>query len=879
MSISTCSLNSHSGSSDIKRDSPVCQKGWASELQARVLQYPRHAPALIDELMPCSVPFPDTESEDALDKVFAEYSPQKGKELDGYNGLIKALNDLVASFPADRRPAIVDTHSTELAFPFGVLSDNHHHTFPDISVSFPGAPSASVTSWQGISMVMEVKGDETEDPFPRDGEKHVNTVIQLAKSARSLLLAHGFLAAFVVGVYGKTIRLARFDSSCALVAPPISLRAGEGGAGLLKRFLWHFVHPAVGDTVVGCDPTVTRLDADDQEWIKMQLDLINAKNRTAHLAEVDKGRRIEVYDQQTGKCIPYLLYHLVDANGRLFSRATTVWRAIEDTRVWKDGRLVPNPNCTTAIRPRIVKESWRQLVRTAETAFYERLAAKIKGQRTGIATMECGGDIGDFEFCWWEETSQRAPVEEIPNSDVAPEDTSPADGDYMLFSSTGSTGPYNKPFVTPDREYLPQHDYPLPYPQHQTYSWRMFGEEYWHRERSHMRIVIDDVGRPLTDFKSSREMVMAIRDGVRGHQQAWEEAHVLHRDVSLGNILINDELDDDALEHVGFIHDFDYSSMEPDDTDPAPSEDEAERTRKERTGTYFFMAVELISPNRYTLHQPHHDLESAYWVLLWTTLRHTDCCDRLSEKRGYELCKDIFQTNIPALKKCWLIEYDQLDVAHNAPLSGLLKTLKGLVRDNVQEPLLEAAHLTHKAVLKAFDDALAMPGWPEDDWIPCSLEGPKTRTDVVPILADIPPGYPRPLTEGRQLRSHSSQVSGSGQLVGTSALSSSRGQHQAVPPTASGSASLGTRPSTASGSKRTLDDIAKYSHPLDESRRPAKRSKTTMDPPPHPNNARRPNTRARGSRRGSGITLQPSRSSERVKARKEKSTSGGAPAA
>lgn len=127
--------------------------------------------------------------------------------------------------------------------------------------------------------------------------------------------------------------------------------------------------------------------------------------------------------------------------------------------------------------------------------------------------MECGGDIGDFEFCWWEEMSQRALVEEIPNSDVAPEDTYPADGDYMLFSSTGSTGPYNKPFVTPDREYLPQHDYPLPYPQHQTYSWCMFGKEYWQMDRSHMRIVIDDVGRPLTDFKSSR-CRMNIRESI-----------------------------------------------------------------------------------------------------------------------------------------------------------------------------------------------------------------------------------------------------------------------------------------------------------------------------------------------------------------------------
>ena len=43
------------------------------------------------------------------------------------------------------------------------------------------------------------------------------------------------------------------------------------------------------------------------------------------------------------------------------------------------------------------------------------------------------------------------------------------------------------------------------------------------------------------------------------HQDAWEKAEVLHRDVSVGNILIVD--DPSTSPFTGFLHDFDYSSM------------------------------------------------------------------------------------------------------------------------------------------------------------------------------------------------------------------------------------------------------------------------------------------------------------------------------
>ena len=58
---------------------------------------------------------------------------------------------------------------------------------------------------------------------------------------------------------------------------------------------------------------------------------------------------------------------------------------------------------------------------------------------------------------------------------------------------------------------------PYPYPPYQTHSWRLlFGDEYEARERSLVRFVVDAVGRPLKRFKSTRELVEAVRDAIEG---------------------------------------------------------------------------------------------------------------------------------------------------------------------------------------------------------------------------------------------------------------------------------------------------------------------------------------------------------------------------
>lgn len=74
----------------------------------------------------------------------------------------------------------------------------------------------------------------------------------------------------------------------------------------------------------------------------------------------------------------------------------------------------------------------------------------------------------------------------------------------------------------------------------------------------HTRLVMKEIGRPLSEYQNSHELVVATRDALKGmhhhprsevlltqgngafiaHQVAWEVAKILHRDISDGNIII-----------------------------------------------------------------------------------------------------------------------------------------------------------------------------------------------------------------------------------------------------------------------------------------------------------------------------------------------------
>ncbi|KAI0656414.1 hypothetical protein C8Q70DRAFT_921713 [Cubamyces menziesii] len=873
---------------DVHYQSEAVKNGWEAELCGRILEYPGTVSQFIDTFMPCSTPFTPTAN---LNNAFAQHNPQPGQEIKSYPALLAGLRRVVSSFPSDKRLTFADSHHTLIPFPFDAFKAHHHRTKPDIAVSFPGQRITPIC-WQNIATVLEVKSAEDEDPFPRNGSGHHRDVEQLAKNARCLLLAHGLLSAYVVGVYGRSIRIIRFDHTCAIVSQPISLQLN--GARVLGKFYWHFTHPLIGSSIAGADPTVLPLDLASQNWVKEQLEKANAKDWKNHIGELSKGRRVEVYDEKTGQCRNYLLYSLVDVNGRLFSRATTVWRAIEDTRIWKDGHLVPDPTSTSPAKPQIVKDAWRQIIRTAETKFYHRLAENIpEEKRRGLPKMICGGDIGEFEVQWWNATRSRkelssppsSPLSSIPSDDPPPgtseSESVPTPRKFEAFCSLGNA-------------HLPsgrQHDrcssldFPLPYPQHQTFSWRIIDPEYEYLERSHMRIVIDDVGRCLTDFTSTREVVQAMRDAILGHELAWKDACVLQRDVSLGNILIVDEPRSDGPPFFGFLHDFDYSSMGPVETD---SEDEKtaydsdeDVHRKERTGTLYYMAVELLEKQD-VIHNTGHDLESFYWVLLWVVLRHTHCA--LNGQEGEALCANVFVAG-NAYRSAWgktswvqMSLRTPLVVQGNDPLTKLIADFNRLLFQSdgalmgalfgPQGP--SAASLTYQSVLALFDAALAPEmKWPSNDWKRCSLLDSERRTGTSIVeerltvgttnaLMAIPPRAASATNRGR--------------------ASKSRKKHTTNPRMNNPVRSEPVQPIPRLGSKRNYDARGDEPQPPPDTR-PGKRRRTnaSMGPPqilppgrsePVASTSAAGAAAPRGPRRRGSDAAQPIRESPRLAARR-----------
>ena len=105
-------------------------------------------------------------------------------------------------------------------------------------------------------------------------------------------------------------------------------------------------------------------------------------------------------------------------------------------------------------------------------------------------------------------------------------------GDPTLTESFCSTGSYDLNAMALlestsfSSNHIVQASFPRPFPQHQTCSRRLHLQRYAPRERSHMRIVMDGVGRPITEFTSTRELVLAIRDAIKGtsHVQLYTYA-------------------------------------------------------------------------------------------------------------------------------------------------------------------------------------------------------------------------------------------------------------------------------------------------------------------------------------------------------------------
>ncbi|PIL24569.1 hypothetical protein GSI_12453 [Ganoderma sinense ZZ0214-1] len=119
-------------------------------------------------------------------------------------------------------------------------------------------------------------------------------------------------------------------------------------------------------------------------------------------------------------------------------------------------------------------------------------------------------------------------------------------------------------------------------------------------------IVLREIGLPPTEFEDFGELTRIILDVIEAHREAWDEAGVLHRAVSVGNILI------DPVTRSGYLIDWDESCLR--------SEIENGPVEPYRVGTWqFYSALTLSYPRKpYRLSD---DVESFVHVFRWLVLR------------------------------------------------------------------------------------------------------------------------------------------------------------------------------------------------------------------------------------------------------------------
>ncbi|KAL2158244.1 hypothetical protein VTH06DRAFT_4564 [Thermothelomyces fergusii] len=130
--------------------------------------------------------------------------------------------------------------------------------------------------------------------------------------------------------------------------------------------------------------------------------------------------------------------------------------------------------------------------------------------------------------------------------------------------------------------------------------------------RVHRRIIVRDYGRSIYRASSLSALLAALDGCIQGHE-SLHKAGILHRDISMNNLIINEDTDNDSW--PSFLIDLDLAIRE-------------QRTgasgARSKTGTRAFMAIGVLMGEQ---HSFMHDLESFFWVLFWICI-HFDGPDK-----------------------------------------------------------------------------------------------------------------------------------------------------------------------------------------------------------------------------------------------------------
>ncbi|KAF9502932.1 hypothetical protein BS47DRAFT_1356576 [Hydnum rufescens UP504] len=131
-----------------------------------------------------------------------------------------------------------------------------------------------------------------------------------------------------------------------------------------------------------------------------------------------------------------------------------------------------------------------------------------------------------------------------------------------------------------------------------------------------LRVIVMDSYFPMTQLHTAPDFSQVIIDVVKRHRGLHDGAKILHRDISMNNIMFRRGENNRV---IGVLIDFDLAVFVKADPDHVTVT--LHLDRRFRTGTAPFMAIDLLEEND-KIHWVRHDLESVLWVIIWYTARY-----------------------------------------------------------------------------------------------------------------------------------------------------------------------------------------------------------------------------------------------------------------
>ncbi|KAI0350370.1 hypothetical protein OH77DRAFT_1431108 [Trametes cingulata] len=139
---------------------------------------------------------------------------------------------------------------------------------------------------------------------------------------------------------------------------------------------------------------------------------------------------------------------------------------------------------------------------------------------------------------------------------------------------------------------------------------RVRGEKVSVSTHIHYRMVLGTVGYNLKTFKGTDELLRATYDVFHAMRDALQKDSRIHRDISIGNIILVRETAGAARR--GYLIDWETSSL---------IDEKGQSLDPERTGTWRFMSYKVLAdPEKPHIFQD--DMESLFYVVLYCSLHH-----------------------------------------------------------------------------------------------------------------------------------------------------------------------------------------------------------------------------------------------------------------